>query len=198
MTPRHPLEAEKQFERRHLIRVRLSRVSRTLQPLTLRQFPLVTFKILGGRPLFLLLFCYSSSFSSNSSFHPSTTLAYSHGWQSVAKRRGMSQKRDKRLTLPARELQLETWNFVENEPRIRRDDFPSTSPRSDKGNADLTVFRANSFKGSDMAKVISFFTVCISIACENFVLEKIRIWNSNVPNRVSIIRTLRKGKREGD
>jgi len=55
MTPRHPLEAEKQFERRHLIRVRLSRVSRTLQPLTLRQFPLVTFKILGGHLPPLLL-----------------------------------------------------------------------------------------------------------------------------------------------
>lgn len=146
MTPRHPLEAEK---RRHLIRVRLSRVSRTLQPLTFRQFPLVTFKILGGRPRFLLLLRYSTSFSpSASSFHPSTTLAYSRGWQSVAKRRGMSQKRDKRLTLLARELQLETWNFVENEPRVRRDDFPSTSPCSDVGSADLTVFRANSFKRS--------------------------------------------------
>lgn len=33
---------------RHLIRLRLSRVSRALQPLTLRQFPLVTFKIQGG------------------------------------------------------------------------------------------------------------------------------------------------------
>lgn len=151
MTPRHPLEAEKQFECRHLIRVRLSRVSRTLQPLTLRQFPLVTFKILAGCPHFLLLLCYFSSFSSISSFHPSTTLAYSRGWQSVAKRRGMSQKRDKRLTLPACELQLETWNFVENEPRIRRDTFPSTSLCSDEGNADLMVFRTNFLRDhSDM------------------------------------------------
>lgn len=146
MTPRHPPEAEKQFERRHLIRVRLSRVSRTLQPLTLQQFPLVTFKILGGRPLFSLLLRYFSSFSSISSFHPSSTLAYSRGWQSVAKRRGMSQKRDKRLTLLARQLQLETWNFAENEPSIRRDDFPSTCLCSDEDNADLTVFRADTFK----------------------------------------------------
>jgi len=48
--PRHPRVPERRFECRHLIRVRLSRVSRTLQPLTLRQFPLVTFKILRDRP----------------------------------------------------------------------------------------------------------------------------------------------------
>lgn len=97
--------------------------------------------------LFLLLLRYFSSYSTISSFHPSTTLAYSRGWQSVAKRQGMSQKRDKRLTLPARQLQLETWNFVENEPRIRRDNFPSTSLCSDEDNADLMVFRTDSFKG---------------------------------------------------
>lgn len=157
MTSGHLSEAERQFERRHLIRVRLSRVSRTFQPLTFRQFPLVMFKILGGCPLSLLCHCYSSS--SSSSFRLSATLAYSRGWQSVAKRRSTSQKRDKRLTLPARANFSSGLEILwKTSHAFRKDDFPFTTPRSREGDADFAMFRANSFTRvrRDMPKVIRF------------------------------------------
>lgn len=179
MTSRHLSEAERQFEGRHLIRVRLSRVSRTLQPLTFRQFPLVMFKILGGCPLFLPCHCYSSSFSS--SFRPSATLAYSREWQSVAKRRSTSQKRDKRLTLPARanfNSRLEIlWKTSH---AFRKDDFPFTTLRSREGDADLAMFRADSFTRvcRDIPKIIRFsFHFVFQVPEKNVVLKKIEIWS---------------------
>lgn len=182
MTPWHLLEAESQFERRHLIRVRLSRVSRTLQPLTFRQFPLVMFKILGGCPLSLLCHCYSSSFSS--SFRPSATLAYSRGWQSVAKRRSTSQKRDKRLTLPAHANFNSGLEILwKTSHAFRKDDFPFTTLHSREGNADLAMFKANSFTRvcRDMPKVdMVLFSLCISSAWKNVALKKIEIWNFNM------------------
>jgi len=128
-----------------------------------------------------LLLRYFTSFSFASSLHPSTTLAYSRGWQSVAERRGMSQKRDKRLTLPARETSTRDLKFCGKRATHSKGRFLiHFSTRVTQ------IWRCLgpilSRDRPDMAKVIRFFRVCISIACGNFVLWKIRIWNSNVPN----------------
>lgn len=77
----------------------------------------------------------------------------------MAKRRSTSQKRDKRLTLPARaNFNLGLEILWKTSHAFRKDDFPFTILCSKEGDADLAMFTADSFTRvrRDIPKIIRF------------------------------------------